>query len=320
MSDRKDKTVFRQPSNRGDSTVVRPMPGGRGGSKGAPTISPYFPETSPDQPAAPPPQQPAGGQYQPPAMDAQAGSFRTNIGLNPLVNAASTLIAVYEKTRHSVTHSDVSGLHQRLVNELKAFETRAQTRSIKPEIVLSARYVLCTVLDEAVLNTPWGAESAWNQRSLLSVFHKEAAGGEKFFMILDRMRQMPAENIDILELMYLLLSLGFEGKYKVIHRGKETLEQVREELFALIRNCRGEYERALSPNWQGLGNVKRSLAEYVPMWVVASVIGGIMLLSYSGFRYWLYLSSSPVAEQLTEIAQNKTTSTKRRFNSVDQFK
>lgn len=315
-TDKPDKTVFRQPSNRGDSTVARPMPGGRG-SRGAPTISPYIPEPAQQgyQQAAPPPAM----QQQP--LDTHAAHFRATHGLNPLVNAASVLIAVYEKTRHSVTHPDVSGLHQRLVNELKAFESRAQAQSIKPEIILSARYVLCTILDEAVMNTPWGAESAWTQRSLLSVFHNEAAGGEKFFMILDRMRQMPSENIDILELMYLCLSLGFEGKYRIIHRGKENLEQIREELFGLIRNYRGEYERALSPNWQGLGNVKKSLAQYVPMWVVASVIGGFMLLSYSGFRYWLYLSSAPVAKQLTDIAQNKkTTSTKRRFNSVDQFK
>ncbi|MDH5179569.1 MAG: type IVB secretion system protein IcmH/DotU [Gammaproteobacteria bacterium] len=318
MSDNKDKTVFRQPSNKGDSTVVRPMPGGRGTRGGAPTISPYIQQPSAAQQQ--PPQQPAGrAGYQP--MDAQAGQFRTTLGLNPLVNAASMLLAVYEKTRHSVSHPDVSGLHQRLVGEIKAFESKAQMQNIKPEIVLAARYILCSILDEAVLNTPWGAESAWTTRTLLSVFHNETAGGEKFFLILDRMRQMPGENIDILELMYLCLSLGFEGKYRVIHRGKEKLEQMRDELFALIRNFRGEYERALSPNWQGLGNVKRSLTQFVPMWVVASVIGGLMLLSYSGFRYWLYLSSETVVKQLSEIAENKknTTSSTRKFKSVEQF-
>ena len=164
-----------------------------------------------------------------------------------------------------------------------------------------ARYLLCTILDEAVLNTPWGAESAWNQRTLLGIFHKETAGGEKFFAILDRLRNSPAENIDALELIYICLSLGYEGKYRVIARGRDQLEQLRDDLFHIIRSYRGEYERSLSPCWQGLANSKNTLSNYVPMWVVASVVVGLMALTYSGFRYWLDQSSDSVSQQLTEI-------------------
>jgi hypothetical protein len=39
------------------------------------------------------------------------------------------------------------------------------------------------------------------------------------------------------------------------------------------------------------------------------------LLSYSGFRYWLYQSSAPVAQQLTDIANNKEEKRTKRFNS-----
>jgi type VI secretion system protein ImpK len=48
-----------------------------------------------------------------------------------------------------------------------------------------ARYVLCTTLDEVVLNTPWGRASQWSENSLLITFHNEAWGGEKFFELLD---------------------------------------------------------------------------------------------------------------------------------------
>ncbi|MBI3186651.1 MAG: DotU family type IV/VI secretion system protein [Gammaproteobacteria bacterium] len=300
-SDESDKTVFRQPSaGDGDRTQIRPTPGRR--------------PATPSQhatPAAPPPsyvpQQPRQPQYAAArqSADHDAGNFHTGHGLNPLVNTASTLLAVFEKTRHTVSHPDVGGLHQRLVNELKNFEVQAKEQGLKPEIVLSARYALCTALDEAVLNTPWGSESAWTQRTLLSVFHNETAGGEKFFLLLDRVRQSPAENIYILELFYILLSLGFEGKYRVIHRGRETLEQIRDELFRIIRNNRGEYERELSPSWHGLGKIRNTLTQYIPVWVMASIIGAVLLLAYSGFRFWLYQSSSPVAEQLTEISQLK---------------
>lgn len=303
-SDESEKTVFRQPTVDADRTVLRPMPGGRGGAPQQPIQQPV---------SAPPVQPQAQAQYQQQlqqqsqSISESGGSyFNTSSGLNPLVNAASTLIAVFEKTRSSVSHPDVGGLHQRLVREIKTFESKAKEAGIKPEIVLSARYAVCVVLDEAVLNTPWGSESAWPQRTLLSVFHNETSGGEKFFLILDRMKEQPAENLYILELMYIFLSLGFEGKYRVIHRGRDMIEQIRDNLFEIIRRQRGEYERSLSPTWQGLGKTRNSLAQYLPMWVIGSIVGAVLFLSYSGFRVWLYNTSSPIVDQLDEVADMRT--------------
>lgn len=291
-----DKTVFRQSVNRGDGTVVRPMPGRRNPAASS-AGSPAMPHA---QPAYNQQRSPAS-EARAPNFDLYAGSFKTAYGLNPLVNAASMLIAVYSKTRESMSHPNPGGLHQQAVMEIRAFETRAKEAGIKPEIILAARYVLCTALDEAVLNTPWGAESAWTQRTLLSLFHNETRGGEKFFQILERMLNSPADNIDLLELMYILLSLGYEGKYKLVQRGRDHLEQMRDEIFRVLRNYRGEYERSLSPSWQGLGKTRKTLASYVPMWVVASLVAGVMLLSYAGFRYWLYDSSAHVTQQLLAI-------------------
>lgn len=311
-----DKTVFRQPSVDGDRTVIKPMPGGRGGAQQPPPPPPVQPPVQ-QQPVQAPPiqQQPAPAYQQQQAQPQAAGGsanayFSTRNGLNPLVNAASTLIAVFEKTRSSVSHPDVGGLHQRMVSEIKNFESTAKQTGIKPEVVLSARYALCVALDEAVLNTPWGSESAWPQRTLLSVFHNETSGGEKFFLILDRMKEQPAENLYILELMYILLSLGFEGKYRVIHRGRDMIEQMRDDLFTIVRRQKGEYERSLSPSWHGLGKTRNSLADYIPMWVVGSIVGAILFLSYSGFRVWLYESSSPVVQQLDEITDMRTVARK----------
>ncbi len=306
-SDNPDKTVFRQPVNKGDGTVVRPMPGGRASSNHMPP---------PSVPPAAAPQNPSYMQHPPSNnvhaqnTDFNATQFQTVFGLNPLINASAMLIAVFTKTRETVSHANVGGLHQQLVSELKLFEERSKEAGIKPEIILATRYLLCTILDEAVLNTPWGAESAWTQRTLLSVFHNETKGGEKFFIILDRMRNAPAENIDILELMYIFLSLGYEGKYRVVHRGRDLLEQLRDDLFQIIRRQRGEYERTLSPSWEGVGRIRNTLTQYVPMWVVASVIGGIMLLSYSGLRYWMHESTNFVAKQLTEISTTDLTKKK----------
>ena len=293
-TDNADKTVFRQARNdrnsKIDATVIRPTPGRRNTS----TQVPVHQEPSRHDVAAEPRQANQGSGL--PYQDFLAGKFSTQHGLNPLVNAASTLLAVFYKIRQSVSHPNVGGLHKQLVTTVRNFETSAKNQNIKPEIILSARYVLCAALD------PWGSESAWTQRTLLSLFHNETNGGEKFFLILDRMKTYPAENLDFLELMYILLSLGFEGKYRVITRGRDAIEQIRDELYRVIRTYRGDYERALSTNWRGLGKTKKSLASYVPMWVMASVVAGVLVMSYSGFRYWLHHSTTEVTAQLNAIA------------------
>ena len=299
-SDKSDKTVFRQSQGTSkDSTIIKPAPGGRSAgqsSHAAPNAQ--APHASYEQ-------QRTSTNTRVPYMEQQGGQFSTDAGLNPLVNAAAMLIAVFHKVHGSVSHPNVGGLHQQVVKEVRTFEARAKERSFIPEIVLAARYILCAVLDEAVLNTPWGTESGWTQRTLLSVFHNETHGGEKFFQILDRMRERPAENLDILELMYLCLSLGFMGKYRVVHHGREKIEQLRDELFKIIRTHRGEYERTLSPSGEGLGKIRNSLANYVPMWVIASVVAGILVFGYSGIRFWMYNNSANVVQRLTDVTNSE---------------
>lgn len=239
-----------------------------------------------------------------------AALARITADTNLLVRLAATLLAVFERTQHAARHPDMSGLHRHLVGAIKQFEARANEQGIRRETVLSARYLLCSMLDEAVLNTPWGGQSPWGQRPLLSVFHNEAAGGHKSFLIIERMRQRPAENVDFIELSYLCLSLGFQGKYRLMPRGKNELKKVRDELFQIIRtHCDGP-ERALSPTWRGLGKTRSTLSEYVPMWVLVSSISAALFFSYSGLHYWLYQVSNPMVEELTEIATPDSSKTK----------
>jgi len=300
-SDEQDKTVFRQSknthTNKIDATIIRPTPGRRSGH----TQMPQTPDHSRQKPTSRASHSEHGQNAE--FADYFDGNFTTEQGLNPLVNLASTLIAVFYKTRQSVSHPNIAGLHQQLVSAIRTFEENTKNNNIKPEIVLASRYILCAALDEAVLNTPWGADSAWTQRSLLSVFHNETNGGEKFFLLLDRMKEYPADNLDILELMYILLSLGFEGKYRVVSRGRDMIEQIRDELYRVIRTYRGDYEHGLSGAWQGIGKTRNSLTHYMPMWVITSIAIGILVLTYSGFRYWLHQSTEYAATQLNTIAK-----------------
>lgn len=210
-----------------------------------------------------------------------------NLGLNPLVAAASALLSDVVRLKHSFEAEDIGALQARLASEIKLFEHRALHDGAESSQVMAARYVLCTVLDEAVVTTAWGNESEWSQMSLLSTFHNETFGGEKFFQLLERLSRNPVKHLPMLELMYLALSLGFEGKFRVLPRGMLELEAIRDSLYRQIRQLRGDVPRDVSPHWQGLKDSRRSLVRIVPGWMVALFTLICLAITYGGFAWAL---------------------------------
>jgi len=289
-------------SGDGDRTILKPRPGGRRNEPvPAPAGAPAGPASPPPQSGyAPPP--PAYAQPPPPPPTAAMGQLSG--GLNPITGAATTLIALMAQLRDSANHPDPASLFQHVSNELKEFEAAARSKGESPDAVLAARYMLCTALDEIVLNTPWGSQSAWASQTLLSTFHNEGWGGEKFFQLLDRLLQEPARNLHLLELMYLCLTLGFQGKYRIQEQGASALEQIQENLFQTIRQQRGDFERGLSPHWRGLQDQRTRLAQYVPLWVVAAVSAGVLITVFVGFLFAVNRMSDPVLADMSILGRN----------------
>ncbi|HET8705295.1 MAG TPA: type IVB secretion system protein IcmH/DotU [Pseudomonadales bacterium] len=221
--------------------------------------------------------------------------------LNPILAIAYGIVTLLARIRQCGQEHDARSLHSELIASLKKFDADCKNRGIKQEQNLVARYVLCTALDEAVLMTPWGADSGWAQRSLLALFHQETFGGEKFFVILDKLLERPSENIALLELIYICLSLGFQGKYHLMERGADQLENIREQLFQSLIRLRGAPPRELSLRWRGAETPQR-LIRFVPLWVVASVIAASLCVVFAVMRGTMHWSSSATVEQLEHIS------------------
>jgi type VI secretion system protein ImpK len=170
---------------------------------------------------------------------------------------------------------------------------------------------LCSALDETVLTTPWGNQSSWRDQSLLITLHNEGWGGEKFFQLLQKLLQNPARNLELLELMYICLAFGFEGRYRPLADGFAQLQGVRDNLYRTIRNQHGESEPDLSAHWQGVTQRQNPLVQYVPLWVVLALSGVFLLLVYAGFSLSLNVKSDPLYAALHNIARNVKTVVER---------
>jgi type VI secretion system protein ImpK len=276
----------------GDRTVLRPTPGGgrpRPPDSGAP----------PPPGSGGPPPPPRGGEPPPPPV-INPGLLTTS-GINPLVAAAGSLFALASQLRVSAAHGDLSSLANHVVQEIKAYEAAARSRGERDETIIPARYAICTLLDEIVLSTPWGAESAWARETLLIRFHREASGGEKFFRILEQAMQDPAGRLHLIEFLYVCMALGLEGRFKVQQDGHRQLQRVMDETYEVIRRQRGDFERELSPHWRGVQDQRATLARFVPLWAVAAIAGGVLLLVYIGFLYRLNGLSDPVVAQIAAL-------------------
>ncbi len=223
-------------------------------------------------------------------------------GNNPLVNSAAALLSLVNQLRQSSSHPDVAGLRNKIISEVKAFEANALQQGCTAEQTQAARYALCSLLDEAILNTPWGCNSIWTTQNLLVTFHKESWGGEKFFQVLSNLIAQPGIYLQLLELFYFCLCLGFEGKYKVMEQGPTKLESVRENLYQVIRRQKGDFDRELSGHWQGITDKRHALIRYVPFWVVASVAGFMLMLLFFGFLYAVNQQANPLLSQLYAIS------------------
>jgi type VI secretion system protein ImpK len=260
-----------------ERTVIKPSPGARAAGPGA----------------AP--------QYAPLPGTVEPLEFGATTGLNPLLAAANPLLNVVAQIRGTVSHPNPVGLRDQLAAAIRTFETRARASGVAPEKVIAARYALCTLLDETAASTPWGGSGSWSHLSLLVLFHNEAWGGEKFFQLLSKLAENPAANRDLLELMYACLALGLEGRYRVVQNGRAQLDTLRERLAQLLRQQAGEYERDLSPHWQGVVPRGRSVLAMVPLWIGVAVCALVVLGAYLWFSNSLNSASDPVYAEIQAI-------------------
>ncbi|HUB16935.1 MAG TPA: type VI secretion system protein TssL, long form, partial [Acetobacteraceae bacterium] len=189
------------------------------------------------------------------------------------------------RLRSTYSQPNVDDLRERTIQQIRTFEREARDGGVPMEQLRPAHYALCASIDDVVLNTPWGSTGAWGARSLVVTFHQEVRAGERFFVLLGQMREQPGTFLPLLELMYLCLSLGFQGQYRLSPRGPGELERIREDLYTIIARQRSQVpDAALSPRWQGVNAPYKPARAVVPSWVMgvaAVAVIGILFVWFS---------------------------------------
>ena len=220
------------------------------------------------------------------------------ISNNSLLASAMPLLAFIQNIKNAEYCEDINKLQTNLIAQFEQFESDVQLFGYDQRTMLAARYCLCTALDEAVLNTEWGINSMWVQQSLLAVLHNETSGGQRFYIILKKLSENAESNLDVLELLYFILSLGFEGRY---YNDNVKCELIRDNLFQTITTY-----KTIKPNLPNdaccYSNVinKKCVKTNFPLWILVIFTIVVLISITMGYESSLKTYTTHIVEQLSD--------------------
>lgn len=306
-------------------TVVRP-----GGGRPQPAQPPGPPQQPGPPPYQPQPQQPSALDAPAPAYQAppqqqetfaapnQPGRLAAAAAGRPgaaaidvtdlargtgsaLAAAAVPLLGLSARLRGMTGQVDVNAVRESVYQELHGFAKAGREGGVQPELLRASHYAVAATIDDVVMNTPWGAHSGWNKRTMVSAFHGDVEGGERFYAYLERMTQAPTVNRSALQIMYDCMSLGFLGRYRLRARGPAEHDQVREKVWQILRNLAGPLERELSPDWRGVDAPAKLQHRQIPAWLVATLAAVLAALIFGAFLLALNVRSGTTQDRLEPL-------------------
>lgn len=200
-------------------------------------------------------------------------------GINPLITAAHPLLSIIDRLQLSRTVDTNSDFYNNLQYELQVFEGRSINANYEEETVFIAHFLLSACINEIL-----------HERENFSTFKKlmppselpEQTPDVQFFDILDKIINKPDHYLDLLELIYLCLSLGFEGKYR--QKEHEKLQALTATLYKTITDRRKGAEKSLFET-QASPYLAPSKSSSWSVWGISSLI--VISVLYFGSNWYL---------------------------------
>lgn len=223
---------------------------------------------------------------------------------NPLLAAAANLLILFGRLRTGMVEMQAEPLMQHVVNEIGMFEQNAINGGADPMEAQIAKYALCGTADDIVQNLPGADRGRWIEYSMVAQFFQKRDSGVGFFQEAEKAMQAPGQRYQLLELMLVCLSLGFEGQYRTAPNGGMELSRIRAAIYETLRRVQPRPDEDISVNWSAvpLSGTKRYGA--IPMWIVGAVAAVVVVGSYAGLSTYINNQGNDVARTLNLMHPN----------------
>ena len=220
---------------------------------------------------------------------------------NPLCDAATPLIGLVIRLRRLDHHDDVPALYRSVSNQINTIMEEVNQLDYDAGMLKAYSYSLCLLLDEVVMSTTWGKSSTWSARSLLSQFHEETWGGEKFFTVMNNMIPEAARYQHVLEFMYQCLISGLKGKYGAHAKGDDEIQNIINLLHSLLRPLRGETPKRLTDPLTNVAPRNYRIKRTLPLWTPWALAAVVLVTAYTIYTLRLNAITQEVLASLDNI-------------------
>ncbi len=201
---------------------------------------------------------------------------------NPLLECCTSLFALTAPFKAPDRGASIADDYRdNIVAGFDELDRMAFEREITMQVVKDARYALAAYIDEVVLTSDWPGRLEWMAKPLQLEFFGEHLAGEGFFSRLAELRQEGECSIDLVELYYVCLQMGFEGIYRL--KGIEQLMALQVGLRSQIETLRGAADKRLSPTGLPREGVLARARREIPYWVIATVTLAVSFFTYLGY-------------------------------------
>lgn len=238
------------------------------------------------------------------------------IGANPLIEHAGLILSLINQIKVNTEYEKVDVLHGQCVSMVDKYERKlhalkydnklsGKTETTDNKLIDAAKFCVCAFIDETVMTMPWGRNSAWAQNSLQSHFYHQTFGGEHFYTLLDESAANIVEMLYVVELQYLCLSLGYQGKYRVTKNAEQLIESLRDKLGLALKNHHGRRDKRLSDNLLVIEASGEKSKFELPIWVTASIAGALLVASFIGLRLEVNEQADLVYQQVLDLVDRQ---------------
>ncbi|HET9318327.1 MAG TPA: DotU family type IV/VI secretion system protein [Bryobacteraceae bacterium] len=158
-----------------------------------------------------------------------------------------TAIVRLRSNRQAVSDANSFRIHMR--EALKSADQEARKRGYSGDAIQLAIFAVVAFLDESILNSRNPLFADWPRKPLQEELFGTHMAGEVYFQNLQKLLGQPdsAELVDLLEVYYLCVLLGFGGRYSMGNKG--DLRAIMDAVADKIRRVRGT-SPDLSPMWR----------------------------------------------------------------------
>lgn len=226
--------------------------------------------------------------------------------INPFIQASEPIISSVTKLQAEDRGRSLPNDYQQLIlKKLDQFKAMLTKQGIVSEKISSALYALTAFIDELVLLSEWSGKKNWMGQTLQWQLFQEHLAGEGFFKRLSVLRQSGETEADVLQLYYVCLQLGFQGKYRLL--GVEHLNAYISDFKAQIERYYPLQTKAVSPQKDLAFPAHKLLLRQIPNWVLCCFFLLILLSIYSGFKFLDHHAAYQASYQIEQLMQNYST-------------